>query len=131
MAARSSAGWTTSYSQSARSSAKLSILKLFLVPVTHTLSPSLHSFTLRGAQTVAFYALPEHATYYTDVLSFPFAPPRPGKSVAADERPTLDAGDVSVTALYSRYDLMRLERVVGTKLAHRMVSEEKGTWRWA
>lgn len=89
-------------------------------------------YVLRGAQTVVFYALPEHGQYFSEVVSFPFA-----KSTSIVEALTaqganeeVDANDVSVQALYSRYDLMRLQRIVGDKLARRMVEEERSTWRF-
>ena len=87
---------------------------------------------LRGAQTLVFYALPEHGQYFSEVLSFPFA-----KSTSIVEALTaqrdgeeVDPNDVSLQALYSRYDLMRLQRIVGEKLARRMVEEERSTWRF-
>jgi U3 small nucleolar RNA-associated protein 25 len=91
------------------------------------------SYVLRGAQTLVFYALPERPSFYAEFLSFPFAPRQARAGAAAeddDEEPELDAADVSVLAAYSRYDLMRLQRIVGSAQAQRMVTEEKSNWRF-
>lgn len=130
-------------------------------------------YVLRGAQTVVWYALPEHANFFGEVMAFPFAKStslvealsgggggasamtkkrKASKSkksrraaAAADdddesdddaeeeqeEELELDPADVSMTALYSRYDLLRLQRIVGMDLARRMVEEERGSWRFS
>lgn len=104
-------------------------------------------YVIRGAQTVVFYALPEHKDYFVEVLSFPFArttslmealntkyaveaPFKPATD-GQEKRMELDPSDVSVVALYSRYDLLRLQRIVGVDLARRMVEEDRGIWRFA
>jgi U3 small nucleolar RNA-associated protein 25 len=54
-------------------------------------------------RNIVFYAPPDHAQFYHEFLSFPF----------------LDVGvlaeDVAVKMVYSKYDYMRLERIVGSK----------------
>lgn len=110
-------------------------------------------YVLRGAQTVVFYALPEHPQYFPEVLSFPFAKSTSlvealrGSSDAVEgagsnkkrraqgqdeavQEEELDPSEVSVQALYSRYDLLRLQRIVGTDLGRRMVEAEKRTWKF-
>ncbi|CAO1621681.1 unnamed protein product [Parajaminaea phylloscopi] len=106
-------------------------------------------YVIRGAQTIVFYALPEHKDYFAEALSFPFArttslvqalqgdTPVVAKSrgsVSADgeqvQEEELDPSDVSTVALYSRYDLLRLQRIVGMELAGRMIEEETSTWRF-
>ncbi|CAO1631749.1 unnamed protein product [Sympodiomycopsis kandeliae] len=93
-------------------------------------------YVIRGVQTVCFYNLPQHPQYFTEVVSFPFA-----KSTSViqalqqedgeeGEGETMDPNDVVVQVLYSRYDLMRLQRIVGGKSARRMVEEERSTWRF-
>lgn len=57
---------------------------------------------MRGVRNIIFYAPPEHAQFYAEFLTFPFL----------DDG--VDASDISVKVVYSKYDLMRLERVVGT-----------------
>jgi len=60
-------------------------------------------YRIRGIRNVVFYSLPEHPQFYTEYLSFPFL----------DEG--VDASDVTVRVLFSRWDAMRLERIVGSE----------------
>lgn len=93
-------------------------------------------YVLRGAQTVVFYALPEHAQYFAEVVAFPFAKSTSvvealeNSAKGTDDGEDVDANDVAVQVLYSRYDLLRLQRIVGDKTARRMVEEERSTWRF-
>ncbi|KAH7108368.1 DUF1253-domain-containing protein [Auriculariales sp. MPI-PUGE-AT-0066] len=59
-------------------------------------------YKIRGVRNVVFYQAPDHAQFYSELLSFPFL----------DEG--VEASDVSVRVLYSSYDCMRLERLAGT-----------------
>ena len=54
-------------------------------------------------RNIIFYAPPDHAEFYTEFLSFPFL----------DEGAV--AEDVTTKMVYSKYDYMRLERIVGSK----------------
>lgn len=60
-------------------------------------------YKIRGVRNIIFYAPPDHAEFYAEFLSFPF----------------LDGGvvaeDVTAKTVYSKYDYMRLERIVGSK----------------
>lgn len=73
-------------------------------------------YRLRGAKTVVFYTLPEHAQFYAEFLSTPFI----GKDGEAD----VDPADVRARVLFSRFDVLRLERVVGHADARRMLTGE-------
>jgi U3 small nucleolar RNA-associated protein 25 len=53
-------------------------------------------------RNIIFYAPPDHADFYTEFLSFPFL----DEGVAGE--------DVTVRVVYSKYDYMRLERIVGS-----------------
>jgi len=59
-------------------------------------------YRIRGVRNLIFYGAPEHGQFYGEFLTFPF----------------LDEGveplDVTAKLLYSKYDMMRLERIVGT-----------------
>jgi len=54
-----------------------------------------------------FYSLPENAGYYSEMLNM------------------LEGNDISCAALFTPFDLLRLERIVGTDRAKRMVSSDK------
>ncbi|BGP47480.1 rRNA-binding ribosome biosynthesis protein utp25 [Rhodotorula kratochvilovae] len=75
-------------------------------------------YRLRGAKTVVFYGAPSHASYYPEFLSFPFAAP----SGAVD--PEVDESELSAHVVFSRFDVMKLERIVGRKDARRMCAPE-------
>ncbi|KAF8196605.1 digestive organ expansion factor [Pholiota molesta] len=66
-------------------------------------------YKLRGSRNVVFYGPPDHPQYFTEFLSFPFL----------DEG--VEAADVSCRVLFSRYDRMRLERIVGTQAAVELI----------
>ncbi|KAL1922449.1 uncharacterized protein VTP21DRAFT_9988 [Calcarisporiella thermophila] len=63
-------------------------------------------YNIRGVHHVVFYALPEHPQFYSEIVNFV----------------TLNPSEESFTcsALFSKYDMLRLERVVGTQRARRM-----------
>lgn len=54
-------------------------------------------------RNIIFYAPPDHAEFYTEFLRFPFL----DNGVVAE--------DVTAKLVYSKYDYMRLERIVGSK----------------
>ncbi|PVF96106.1 DUF1253-domain-containing protein [Serendipita vermifera] len=60
-------------------------------------------YKLRGIRNLVFYAPPNRPQFYSEFLSFPFL----------DE--DVQADDITCKILYSKYDYMRLERIVGTK----------------
>ncbi|KAL5484956.1 UTP25 [Sanghuangporus weigelae] len=62
-------------------------------------------YKIRGIRNLLFYGLPDHAQFYTELLSFPFL----------DEG--VEPSDITCRALYCRYDWMRLERIAGTEHA--------------
>lgn len=59
-------------------------------------------YRLRGVRNIVFYGVPEHGQFYSELLTFPFL----------DEG--VEPSDITVKLLYSKYDMMRLERIVGT-----------------
>ncbi|KAK4052574.1 rRNA-binding ribosome biosynthesis protein utp25 [Microbotryomycetes sp. JL221] len=75
-------------------------------------------YRLRGAKTMVFYAPPDHADFYHEVVSFPF--PRAGQHTLSDE-PDVDASELSSHILFSKFDLLRLSRIVGSADASKMV----------
>jgi U3 small nucleolar RNA-associated protein 25 len=90
-------------------------------------------YVLRGARTIVWYGLPDHAHYYSEMLENVFKPAEKGKQNAkkAEEEEEVDPSDVSAIALFCQYDFLRLERIVGSEQARRMVRGEKNNWRFA
>lgn len=80
-------------------------------------------YLIRGAHTIVFYAPPEHAEYYPELVNAPLTPRK-----ETDEVP--DAAEITVHTLYSKYDLLRLERLLGTAQARRMVTDARSAWRF-
>jgi U3 small nucleolar RNA-associated protein 25 len=88
-------------------------------------------YKIRGARTVVFYAPPEHADFYAEFLQYPFL--RREVSGASKNRPeaeaveeVLEANEVVSQTVFSKYDFLRLERIVGTPDAKRMAKSEQG-----
>ncbi|KAG9086798.1 rRNA-binding ribosome biosynthesis protein utp25 [Ceratobasidium sp. 370] len=71
-------------------------------------------YKVRAIKHLTFYAPPDHAQFFTEILSFPFLD---------DE--TVSAADVQVTCLFSKFDYMRLERIEGSTEAARMCTQSK------
>ncbi len=65
-----------------------------------------------------FYGLPEHAGYYAELLNL------------LEEGGAGGGGGAhaTVTSLFCRWDLLQLERVVGSARARRMLGGESGTY---
>ncbi|BBG92814.1 hypothetical protein Prudu_000653, partial [Prunus dulcis] len=70
-----------------------------------------HRYKIRGIQNLIIYSLPERKEFYPEVVNM------------------LDAHDMACTVLFSHFDLLRLERIVGMAPAKRMVTS-KMSMRW-
>ncbi|CAK9170662.1 unnamed protein product [Ilex paraguariensis] len=70
-----------------------------------------HRYKIRGIQNLIIYSLPERKEFYPEIVNM------------------LEGSHSMIcTVLFSRFDQFRLERVVGTAPAKRMVSSEKGVF---
>lgn len=67
-------------------------------------------------QDLYIYQLPEHPQFYSELLDM---------AAAAGG---VEAGHTTVTVLFSKYDLLRLERVVGTARARKMAKSGTSTF---
>ncbi len=77
--------------------------------VEHNSSQQLIScrYKIRGLKHILFYALPEHAQFYSEMIEM------------------LEGDDRSCMVLFAVYERMRLERIVGTARMEKLVSSEK------
>ncbi|KAG8898604.1 rRNA-binding ribosome biosynthesis protein utp25 [Tulasnella sp. 403] len=66
-------------------------------------------YKLKGILNLVFYGPPDHAIFYQEFLSFPFL------------KKDVEGADVTCKILYSRYDLMALERIVGSREASSLI----------
>ncbi|XP_057430427.1 protein NUCLEOLAR FACTOR 1 [Lotus japonicus] len=70
-----------------------------------------HRYKIRGVKNLIIYSLPERKEFYPEIVNM------------------LDGSDgMPCTALFSCLDKFRLERIVGTTVAKRMVTAEKGVF---
>jgi U3 small nucleolar RNA-associated protein 25 len=74
-----------------------------------------HRYQLRGVKRVVFYGVPENPVFYEEVLGMV------AKSVERAETSRVEAG---VRVVFSKWERMELERIVGTKRVGRMVGDK-------
>ncbi|KAL8259922.1 hypothetical protein R6Q59_027875 [Mikania micrantha] len=67
-----------------------------------------HRYKIRGIQNLVIYSLPERKELYPEIVNM-----------------LEGSSSMNCTVLFSRFDLLRLERIVGTGSAKRMVSSDK------
>jgi U3 small nucleolar RNA-associated protein 25 len=77
-------------------------------------------FMIRGALHVIFYSLPQYEQFYPELVNLVGDI---GKNETGDDHVTL-----SCTVLFTKYETMALERIVGTKRAQRMHTSSKNTF---
>ncbi|CAI9088373.1 OLC1v1022682C1 [Oldenlandia corymbosa var. corymbosa] len=68
-----------------------------------------HRYKIRGTQNLFVYSLPERKEFYPEIVNM-----------------LEGSQNMSCTVLFSRFDLLRLERIVGSSAAKRMTTSEKG-----
>ncbi|KAI0066038.1 digestive organ expansion factor [Artomyces pyxidatus] len=68
-------------------------------------------YRIRGIRNLVFYGPPDHAIFYTELLSFPFL----------DQE--VEPSDVTCRVLFSQYDWFRMERIAGTKEASQLIRQ--------
>ncbi|XP_062077358.1 protein NUCLEOLAR FACTOR 1 isoform X2 [Humulus lupulus] len=67
-----------------------------------------HRYKIRGIKNLLFYSLPERKEFYPEIVNM-----------------VEGSDNLTSTTLFSRFDQLRLERIVGTANAKRMVKSEK------
>lgn len=75
---------------------------------------------IKGVRSVIMYALPENPVFYREIA---------GGYLARSARDMLPAsGEEFVRVLFSKYDALKLERVVGTQRTRKMITERGDTF---
>ncbi|KAK9762664.1 rRNA-binding ribosome biosynthesis protein utp25, variant 2 [Basidiobolus ranarum] len=78
-------------------------------------------YNIRGIKHVVFYGLPDYPQFYSEILNCLTLP-------SHDNSPF---NDWTCTSVFTRYDMLKLERIVGTKRAQRMISGDKEVFMFA
>jgi U3 small nucleolar RNA-associated protein 25 len=86
-----------------------------------------HRFRIRGARHIIFYAPPQHKLVYPDMLNVLST----NGTQSTDDASTSSSSsssmaDPSVTCLFTKFDALRLERIVGTSKTKRMIKGKGG-----
>ncbi|WVW85517.1 hypothetical protein I302_107555 [Kwoniella bestiolae CBS 10118] len=81
-------------------------------------------YKIRGAKTLVFYSLPDHAQFYSEFMGTPFMGSKGQGEVEVDE------AEVSSRVLFSRFDALKLERVVGSGNARRLLTSGEGRFEF-
>ncbi|PHH80816.1 hypothetical protein CDD80_6906 [Ophiocordyceps camponoti-rufipedis] len=77
-------------------------------------------YRIRGVHRVIFYGLPDNPVFYREVA---------GEFLSRSEQGmTIEVGQGTVRAMYSRYDAMKLERIVGSARVAKMLQERGDTF---
>ncbi|KAF9917621.1 rRNA-binding ribosome biosynthesis protein utp25 [Linnemannia zychae] len=84
-------------------------------------------YNIRGTFHLTFYGLPDHPQFYPEMLNLLALPAATGgeKSRSKHSAATgLEDRAMSCTALFTKYDLLKLQRIVGTERANSMCKQE-------
>ncbi|KAL5115022.1 rRNA-binding ribosome biosynthesis protein utp25 [Pleosporales sp. CAS-2024a] len=74
-----------------------------------------HRYNLRGVKRLVFYGVPENPLFYQELIAMV------GKSVDRAETSRMEA---SVRVMFSKWERMELERIVGTKRLGKMIGDK-------
>jgi U3 small nucleolar RNA-associated protein 25 len=77
-------------------------------------------YRFRGVRRVIFYGLPDNPIFYKEIA---------GEFLGKSEQDmTIEPGQGTVRVMFSKYDLMKLERIVGSKRVGKMIQERGDTF---
>lgn len=77
-------------------------------------------YVLKGVQRVIMYSLPDNPLFYKEIV---------GANLAkAEQDSTIEPGLGSVRVVFSKYDVLRLERIVGSQRVGKMIRERGDTF---
>ena len=75
-------------------------------------------YHLRGVKRVIMYALPDNPVFYKEMVG--------GYLAASIAEGKVDQGEVIIRSIFSKYDALKLERIVGTRRFAAMLKEKGG-----
>ncbi|KAL2256554.1 hypothetical protein VTK26DRAFT_1492 [Humicola hyalothermophila] len=77
-------------------------------------------YQIKGAKRVVFYALPDNPLFYREIAG--------GYLAKSEQSLLLEPGQGVVRVMFSKYDVMKLERIVGTSRVGKMIHEQGDTF---
>ena len=75
-------------------------------------------YLLRGVRKVIMYALPDNPLFYQEIVE--------GYLNRSLSEGSIDTSDASIRSIFSKWDILKLERIVGTKRCAAMIREKGG-----
>ncbi|KAJ2669525.1 rRNA-binding ribosome biosynthesis protein utp25 [Coemansia sp. RSA 1085] len=79
-----------------------------------------HRYPIKGIHHLVFYSLPDHPHFYSELVNLMLTH---NNDVSADQ--------LSCTAFYTKFDQLKLERIVGSKLVTQLASSERSQFTFA
>lgn len=79
-------------------------------------------YQLKGVRKIIMYGLPDNPIFYKEIVGGYL-----GKSVVEGK---LEPGSGSATVVFSKWDMLKLERIVGTERVRKMVTEKGDTFKF-
>ncbi|KAF5532746.1 u3 small nucleolar RNA-associated 25 [Fusarium mexicanum] len=79
-------------------------------------------YQFRGVQRVIFYGLPDNPIFYTELAG--------GYLSKSEQDLRLEPGQGTVKVVFSKYDVMKLERIVGSKRVGKMIQDRGDTFEF-
>lgn len=79
-------------------------------------------YQFRGVQRVIFYGLPDNPIFYTEIAG--------GYLGKSEQDLRLESGQGTVKVVFSKYDVMKLERIVGSKRVGKMIQDRGDTFEF-
>ncbi|KAI1142617.1 DUF1253-domain-containing protein [Hypoxylon sp. FL0543] len=77
-------------------------------------------YTIRGVRRVIMYGLPDNPIFYKEIVG--------GYLSKSEQALKLEPGKGTVRVMFSKYDLLKLERIVGSKRVGKMIKEKGDTF---
>lgn len=79
-------------------------------------------YQIKGVQRIIFYGLPGNPIFYKEIAG--------GYLAKSEQDMLIDPGKGAVRAVFSKYDAMALERIVGTERAQKMIPDRGDTFEF-